>query len=264
VADLRAAYETGRVRRVKGFGAKTEEKILAGIRQCDYVMRYPPALSPLSRTDTGASFRLAGGLLVEAETAPLAAFPALLHDLTGAQPHRARLGERARTLGLVLDRRGLSRGKDRRLVVKREADIYGHLELSFIPPEMREDVGEIKAAITGSFPEDLVREADVQGMVHCHTVYSDGGNTVEEIARAARAMGMRDIITDHSPTASYAGGLPLDRLQRQWEEIAKAQDAEPRATSCLTAGSTTRTRWWHSSMWSSPASTAGTRWTKIR
>jgi DNA polymerase (family 10) len=150
-------------------------------------------------------------------------------------------------------------------VVKTEADIYGHLELSFIPPEMREDVGEIKAAITGSFPEDLVREADVQGMVHCHTVYADGGNTVEEMARAARAMGMRDItITDHSPTASYAGGLPLDRLQRQWEEIAKAQDAEPRATSCLTAGSTTRTRWWHRSMWSSPASTAGTRWTKIR
>ena len=67
VADLRAAYEIGRVRRVKGFDAKTEEKILAGIRQCDYVMRYPPALSPLSRPDTGASFRLAGGLLVEAE-----------------------------------------------------------------------------------------------------------------------------------------------------------------------------------------------------
>ena len=71
----------------------------------------------------------------------------------------------------------------------------------------------------------LVQESDIQGMVHCHTVYSDGADTVEVMARAAQAMGMRYItITDHSPTASYAGGLTLERLRRQWDEIARAQE----------------------------------------
>jgi DNA polymerase (family 10) len=287
VDDLRAACEAGRVRGVRGFGARTEGKILAGIRQLatrgeevllhramaegerllayvraapgvaeadlagalrrrtetvdrlvvtigtsdpasalDHVARYPPASGARSRTPTGVSFRLADGLLVQAETAPPAGFPALLHDLTGSAAHRARLAERAGHLGLVLDRRGISRGTGhRRLGVETEADIYRHLELPPMPPEVREDVGELEAAAAGTFPADLVQEADIQGMVHCHTVYSDGGNTVEEMARAALVMGMRYItITDHSPTASYAGGLPLDRLRRQWDEIEAAQE----------------------------------------
>ena len=63
---------------------------------------------------------------------------------------------------------------------------------------------------------------DVQGLVHCHTLYSDGKNSVEEMARGADALGMKYMtITDHSPTAHYAGGLPLDRLKRQWDEIAQ-------------------------------------------
>jgi DNA polymerase (family X) len=86
-------------------------------------------------------------------------------------------------------------------------------------------VGEIEAALAGELPADLVEEGDIQGLVHCHTVYSDGRHTVEEMARAAEAMGMKYItITDHSPTASYAGGLTLDRLHRQWEDIDRAQE----------------------------------------
>ena len=73
--------------------------------------------------------------------------------------------------------------------------------------------------------EDLVTVDDIQGMVHCHTTYSDGKHSVEEMARAAEAMGMKYItITDHSPTAFYAGGVTLDRLQRQWDEIAEVQE----------------------------------------
>jgi DNA polymerase (family 10) len=290
LADLRAACEAGRLRVIKGFGPKLEEKILAGIRDretrgvalllhraleegerllahvragtavieaelagdlrrrtetvdrlvvaiatrepaaaLDHVARYPPALGLLGRTATGLALGLPGGFRVEAETAPPAGYAALLHALTGSEAHRARLAERAARLGLALDRRGLAPARGRgRLAVATEADLYGHLRLPPIPPELREDAGEIEAALAGTLPADLVEVADIRGMVHCHTVHSDGAHTVEEMARAALALGMRYItITDHSPTASYAGGLTLDRLRRQWDEIAEVQARLP-------------------------------------
>jgi DNA polymerase (family 10) len=293
LADLKAACEAGRVRGVKGFGARTEEKLLEGLRQLetrgqevllhvalrageellahvtagpgivqadlagparrrcetvdrlvvavatadpaaavDHVLRYPPLVTTVERTLTGGAGLLAGGLRLEVETSAPRNYPCLLHDLTGSAGHRARLQELAQQRGLSLDRRGLRDvAKNRRLAVRTEADIYRHLGLPSIPPELREDVGELEAAGAGTLPQDLVEEGDLQGMVHCHTVYSDGANTVEEMARAAQAMGMRYItITDHSPTASYAGGLQLDRLQRQWDEIARAQEAVPGIT----------------------------------
>jgi DNA polymerase (family 10) len=96
--------------------------------------------------------------------------------------------------------------------------------MQYIVPELREDTGEIEAALKNKLPVDLVELADIRGMVHCHTTYSDGKHSVEEMALAAEAMGMDYItITDHSPTAFYAGGVELDRLQRQWEEIDEVQ-----------------------------------------
>ena len=80
--------------------------------------------------------------------------------------------------------------------------------------------------MTGTLPRDLVTAADIRGLVHCHTVYSDGRHTVEQMARAADALGMEYLtITDHSPSAAYAGGLPVDRLKAQWEEIARVQES---------------------------------------
>ena len=154
------------------------------------------------------------------------AFPALLHALTGSERHRARLGERARALGLALDDAGLVRTKDgRRQPIDTEADLYRILELPYLPPEARDDEIDLETAATRCGADGLVQESDIRGMVHCHTTYSDGADTVEVMARAAQAMGMRYMtITDHSPTASYAGGLTLDRLRRQWDEIAKAQE----------------------------------------
>jgi DNA polymerase (family 10) len=287
VAELKTAAEAGRVRGVKGFGPKTEEKVLAGIRafetrgeavllhradregeallsyaraipgvqQADLAgawrrrtevvdrlvvtvatadpataverfARYPQAVAVIERDLTGGAARLADGLIAELQTSPPAAYAGLLHEMTGSEAHRARLARRARELGLELDRRGLLRTRTRRrCVVKTEADIYRHLGLPFMPPELREDVGEVEAGLAGELPADLVQEADIQGLVHCHTVYSDGRHTVEQMARAAEEMGMKYItITDHSPTASYAGGLTLDRLKRQWEDIDRAQE----------------------------------------
>jgi DNA polymerase (family 10) len=106
-----------------------------------------------------------------------------------------------------------------------EEQVYSRLGMSYIPPELREDQGEIEAALAKKIPEDLVTEADIKGQVHCHTTYSDGIHTLEAMVRGAEEMGMKYItITDHSPTAIYANGLKLDRLKRQWDEIDEVQE----------------------------------------
>ncbi|HEX3085116.1 MAG TPA: PHP domain-containing protein, partial [Pyrinomonadaceae bacterium] len=108
--------------------------------------------------------------------------------------------------------------------LKDEAHIYRKLGMQFIPPELREDLGDIEAAQRKQLPEDLITTEDIRGMVHCHTTYSDGKHSVEQMVAAAEAMGMKYItITDHSPTAFYAGGVKIDRLRRQWEEIDEVQ-----------------------------------------
>lgn len=102
---------------------------------------------------------------------------------------------------------------------KTEADAYKRIGLPYIPPELREGIDEIEAASKNSLPR-LVEPKDVQGIIHVHTTYSDGGNTLEEMAAAAAKMGYRYLgVSDHSRTASYAGGLSIDELEKQGEEI---------------------------------------------
>jgi len=108
---------------------------------------------------------------------------------------------------------------------KTEEQLYKRLGMAYIPPELREDQGEIDAALTNKLPQELVTEADIKGIVHCHTTYSDGIHTLEAMVRGAEEMGMKYItITDHSPTAIYANGVKLDRLKRQWDEIDEVQE----------------------------------------
>lgn len=176
-----------------------------------------PLVQGGERSERSCTARLGDVLPVALEWVPPAGYAAALAQLTGAEAHWRRLEERARE-------RGLARGSLRDIEAADEASLYGRLGLPFIPPELREDEGELEAALDGSLPGDLVTAQDIQGMVHCHTVFSDGRDSVLDMARAADAMGMRYItITDHSPTASYARGLELDRLERQWEEIDRAQ-----------------------------------------
>jgi DNA polymerase (family 10) len=111
------------------------------------------------------------------------------------------------------------------VTVASEAALYDALGLAYVPPELREDEGEIEAALAGTLPRDLVRLEDVRGMVHCHTTWSDGRASMEEMARAADALGMEYMtITDHSQTAGYAGGLDEERMLRQWDELARVQE----------------------------------------
>jgi len=168
--------------------------------------------------------RLARGLEVELYIAPPEEYAAALHYRTGSKDHYAALVDRARSKGIIMSADGLRAPKGKPLKAETEGDIYRRLGLAYIAPELRENEGEIEAAADGSLPNPVVAE-DIQGMVHCHTTYSDGQNSIEEMARAAEALGMRYItVTDHSPNASYAGGVKIDRLRAQWEEIDRVQE----------------------------------------
>jgi DNA polymerase (family 10) len=149
-----------------------------------------------------------------------------LHHFTGSKAHHVRLRGIARDRRLTVSEYGMYHlDTGEKLSVASEVELYAHLGLPYIPPEMREDVGEIEAAQSGRLPSDLVGIDDIQGMVHCHTTHSDGKATVEEMARAADALGMKYLtITDHSPTATYARGVTLDRLRAQWDDIDRVQE----------------------------------------
>jgi DNA polymerase (family 10) len=114
------------------------------------------------------------------------------------------------------------------IVAPDEAGVYSALGLAWLPPEVRDGDDELVRAAAGETFADLVTLADLTGVIHCHTVYSDGKNTIEEMARAAHEYGLGLItITDHSVSAGYAGGLSEDRLREQWKEIAEVQSRTP-------------------------------------
>jgi DNA polymerase (family 10) len=140
---------------------------------------------------------------------------------TGSRRHVAKIRDLARSQGLSFFPEP---NTGRPAMIKHESEIYQRLGLPHIPAEMREDEGEIEAAVSGNLSQPLTLE-DIRGMTHCHTVYSDGHNSIEEMALAAEARGMAYLtVTDHSPTAYYARGVGLDRLRAQWEEIARVQE----------------------------------------
>jgi len=142
----------------------------------------------------------------------------VLVQATGSAEHLAALAVRASERGCSLDGAALWQGNVF-VPTPDESTLYRALGLAYVPPELREGRGEIEAAAAGTIPT-LIERSDLQGFLHCHTVASDGSNTVEEVARACLAGGYRWAgITDHSKTAAYAGGLSADDLARQADEI---------------------------------------------
>jgi DNA polymerase (family X) len=314
VAELEAACLAGRVRGVKGFGEKTEGKILEGIRRLrtepadtrvlladaleageaivahlrgapaalevalagsarrgretvgdlDVVaastdpaavtarfLAFPLVKQVLAQGDTKTTVRLATGLQVDLRIVPPEDFATLLHHFTGSKAHHVKLRGLARDRGFTLSEWGLYRLPPRRprgagdgaaadaapeaerlrldpgakVEIRSEDALYRALGLAPVPPELREDQGELEAALAGTVPDDLVALEDVRGLVHCHTTWSDGRATLLEMARAAEALGAEYLtVTDHSGAAHYAGGLDGDRIRRQWDEIARVQE----------------------------------------
>jgi DNA polymerase (family 10) len=152
-------------------------------------------------------------------------FPFALHYFTGCKEHNVAMRARAQQYGLKLNEYELA-GPDRRVPCKKEADIFQALDLDYIPAELREHTGEIEAAALHRLPM-LVESGDLQGTFHCHTTWSDGTASIEEMAQTAAKLGFRYLgIADHSQSLTVARGLTPDRVRAQQAEI-------DRVNSCL-------------------------------
>ena len=288
LAGLERALKEGRVRALKGFGEKSETKLLAGLEQyrtaharrrlgdvlgvarelreriraapgvrrvelagsvrrfCELVSdvdivasaedagpvlevlaRAPGVAAVLAQGESKCSVRLEDGLQVDLRVLPDEDFATALHHFTGSKAHHVRLRGRARDLGMTISEWGVFRGEEK-LAVPDEATLYRLLGMAYVPPELREDVGEFEAALDGSLPADLLEPGALRGAVHAHTTWSDGRASLLDMARAAAARGLGYLtVTDHSLAAGYAGGLGPERIRQQWQEIARVQGQVP-------------------------------------
>jgi DNA polymerase (family X) len=164
------------------------------------------------------TLRFAGGASAQVVATTPVNVGAVLVQATGSEGHLKELAEWATGKGFVFNGAALWRGSQF-VPTPDEETFYQALGLSFIPPELREGRGEVDAASRGGLPR-LVERRDVKGFLHCHTNYSDGSNSVEQLALAAQAAGYQYLgVTDHSEAAAYAGGLTPEDLARQAEEI---------------------------------------------
>ncbi len=276
--QLREACESQRIRALKGFGAKTEETIAAGIAVAiqsqqrilwyeaeqivvpllrylaehpaverveaagsfrrgkdtvgdldlpavasdaaavmDRLAAYPGVESVLARGDTKMSVRYRG-TQIDLRIVPAESFGAALQYFTGSKEHNIVLRHRAKQRGLKINEYGVFRD-EQYIAGRTEDEVYAALGLPWIPPELREARREFEWADAGALPV-LIATADLRGDLHAHTDWSDGLNTIAEMAEAARARGLSYLaITDHSQRVSMANGLDANRLRRQWDEI---------------------------------------------
>ncbi|MBY0455887.1 MAG: PHP domain-containing protein, partial [Gemmataceae bacterium] len=291
IEKLKAACESGEVAKQKGFGAKTQAKILEGIAfrdqvghriRIDYALPLGTALLEQIREFPGViRSELCGSLRRRKETVAdldilvssadaqsvmdafvkipevvqvvaqgptkssvLAAmhahgakvtmqadlrvvedaqFPFALHYFTGSKEHNIRMRQRAIDRALTLNEYGLA-NDSRSVPCKTEADIFTALDLPYIPPEMREDTGEIEAGEAKKLPA-LVTDADLRGVFHNHTTYSDGVASLEEMALACKRLGWEYFgVADHSQSLTIARGLPPGAVRKQWAEIDRVNE----------------------------------------
>ncbi len=184
----------------------------------DHFSRLDGIAQELARGDTKMSVRLGIGLQVDVRVVPEESFGAALQYFTGSKAHNVVLRGMAKDRGLKINEYGVFRG-EKRIAGRSEQEVYGALELPWFPPELREAREEFDWAAQGALPV-LVELADLKGDLHVHSDWTDGQNTLEEMAEAARQRGLQYLaIADHSKRVTMAHGLDADRLRRQWEEI---------------------------------------------
>jgi DNA polymerase (family 10) len=173
-----------------------------------YVAQYPPLMDIIAQGDNKISFRLRNDMQVDVRLLPPESFGAAMQYFTGSKAHNVALRQRALKMGCTLNEYSLADLKTEQPVAGRtEEEIYAKLNLDYIPPELRENLGEIDAAEKHLLPA-LVTLDDLLGDVHMHTVETDGRNTIEEMAEAAKAHGYKYMaITDHSKNLAFANGL---------------------------------------------------------
>jgi DNA polymerase (family 10) len=286
IDKLKQACENGEVAELKGFGAKTQSKILEGIeflgtvgnrvrldqamylgqqvidglKKCpgiirmevcgslrrrretakdidilvssdkpgpimDAFVKLPVVVQVVARGETKSSIVVGDGagsdrVVMNADLRVVADknFPFAQHYFTGSKDHNIVMRQRAIDRGLKLNEYELA-GDGKHITCKDEADLFRALGLDYIPPEIRENTGEIEAAAEHHLPK-LIQVSDIQGVFHNHTTASDGKATLEEMAEAARKLGFHYLgIADHSQSLTIAGGLSPERVRQQHKEI---------------------------------------------
>ncbi|MCX6936194.1 MAG: helix-hairpin-helix domain-containing protein [Verrucomicrobia bacterium] len=185
----------------------------------------------IAHGETKSSVILAGGIPCDLRVIPPEAWATALAHFTGSKEHNIALRQRAIDQGLHLSEWGLFKGSSKiPIKLKDEKDLHKALGLSFIPPELREDSGEIAAAEKDALP-DLITRDEIRGCLHNHTIASDGRNTLEAMAQAATDLGLEWFgIADHSKSSFQAHGLDENRLLAQIEEIRAYNRQKPKCT----------------------------------
>jgi DNA polymerase (family X) len=191
----------------------------------EHIIKLPGLMEIIARGENKVSFRLRGGMQVDVRFLPPESFGAAMQYFTGSKGHNVALRQRALKLGYTLNEYSLAKLDDQQVVAgKSEEDIYAALKLDYIPPEMRENCGEIDAAEKHALPK-LISEQDLQGDVHMHTIETDGRNTIVEMAEAARERGYKYMaITDHSKNLAFANGLDDARALEHINRIRAAAE----------------------------------------
>jgi DNA polymerase (family 10) len=294
IAKLQQACLDGKIAGLDGFGEKTQEKILEGIRNrekygkrhvwseawetaepilvglrklkqveraehagslrrrmetvgdldflvatsdpkpvADWFVAWPGVVEVTANGETKASVRLESGIQADLRLVPPEQFVFALHHFTGSKDHNVQMRQRALARGLSMSEWGLvpaegegtakqkAEDRGRKTDIRTEEQLFTKLGLAFVPPELREGLGEIEAAEHGKLPR-LVEEADIRGVFHNHTTASDGHNTLEEMVAAAQALGLEYLgIADHSKSSVQARGLTEERVAEQIAAIEK-------------------------------------------
>ncbi len=194
----------------------------------DHILKYPDIDQVLVRGENKVSFRLGVGLQVDVRLLDKESFGAALLYFTGSKEHNVALRGRANKLGYTLNEYALTKLKGgKRVAGKSEEEIYAKLGLEAPPPEIRESAGEIEAAENKALPK-LLRLEDIRGDLQMHTTATDGKNSIEEMASAAKALGYEYIaLTDHSKAVTVANGMDEKRTLEQIKKIREAQKRVP-------------------------------------
>ncbi|HZW96876.1 MAG TPA: DNA polymerase/3'-5' exonuclease PolX [Candidatus Eremiobacteraceae bacterium] len=190
-----------------------------------YIAQYPSLMSVIAQGDNKISFQVRNGMQVDVRLLPPESFGAAMQYFTGSKAHNVALRQRALKMGYTLNEYSLADLKTEKPVAgKTEEEIYAKLNLDYIPPELRENLGEIDAAANHTLPK-LIALEDLQGDVHMHTVETDGRNTIEEMAEAAKERGYKYMaITDHSKNLAFANGLDDKRAVAHIQKIREANE----------------------------------------
>ena len=189
-----------------------------GAKIVEVFTKYPGTERVLAAGSTKGSIMVAGGIQVDLRIVAPKSYGAAMQYFTGSKAHNVQCRNIARTKGMKLSEYGLFKG-NRMVAGKTETEVYTRLGLGYIPPELREDRGEIEAAQKKKLPK-LVEMKHIRGDLQMHSRYSDSSATIAQLAECAASLGYEYIlVTDHSRSAKYAHGLEVARLRKQWREI---------------------------------------------